>query len=214
MSNVRFVVWFGRPEETKVFERREDARSYAEDSVAFGQQAEIRRVELSADMDEAKMNRAAVAAMGMGESELVEAISHPIVKEREQQRIVYEQRKAEWEADFRNDPVNREIVALKVVRDLTAIHIPEPGRKGSKKYYQRQRLAERVLASTIPRTVERFRNQMDSLVAVCRPLLADNGDYRKLAQTSDLNGFTPDEIRAALAKRPQKGTAPKLLDDL
>jgi hypothetical protein len=29
------------------------------------------------------MNRAAVAAMGMGESEFVEAISHPFVKERE-----------------------------------------------------------------------------------------------------------------------------------
>jgi hypothetical protein len=149
MSNVRFVVWFGRPEETKVFERREDARSYAEESVAFGQQAEIRRVELSPDMDGAKMNRAAVAAMGMGESGFVEAISHPFVKERE---IQEEQRRRKI----------REQVALTVLEEIAAeqsrqqgkrIIVPDPkgmrrGPKRDEKDAKRKDLIERVLTSS------------------------------------------------------------------
>lgn len=148
MSNVRFLVWFERPEETKVFERREDARSYAEASVAFGQQAEIWRVEFSRDMDGARMNRAAVAAMGMGESEFVEAISHPFVKERERQE---EQRRCEI----------REQVALTVLEEIAAeqsrqqgkrIIVPDPkgmrrGRRRDAKDADRKDLIERVLTS-------------------------------------------------------------------
>ena len=116
MSNVRFVVWFGRPEDTKVFERRPDARSYAKASVAFGQQAEIRRVELSPDMDGAKMNRAAVAVMAMGESEFVEAISHPFVKKRE---IQEKQRRREI----------REKVAVTVLGEIAAEQSRQKGKR-------------------------------------------------------------------------------------
>jgi hypothetical protein len=110
-----------------------------------------------------------------------------------QQRIFSEQRIADWEAHFRSDPVNREVVALKVVRDLFTEHntliaankpgllknvngniidapltLPERGRKGSQKYRQRRRLDAQVLASTNPRISGRFRNAMDSAVAAFR----------------------------------------------
>jgi hypothetical protein len=106
-----------------------------------------------------------------------------------QQRIISEQRIADWEAHFRTNPVNREVVALKVVRDLITEHntliaankpgllknfngniidtrlpLPERGRTGSKKYRECQRLVAQVLGSTKPRIVERFRNEMDSVV--------------------------------------------------
>lgn len=98
--------------------------------------------------------------------------------------ILFEQRIAEWEADFRTDSANREAGAWRAVRELEAEHnsliganktgiltdrtgelvktrvkFRERGQRGSKKF-----IAD-VLQSKKPYTVTRLRNAMDAILA-------------------------------------------------
>ncbi len=76
MSNSRFVVWMGAREGElgpKIFERGEDAIAYASQRVADdARTADIYEVVLP-DMPEERMNRAAIAALEMGEGHLIYA---------------------------------------------------------------------------------------------------------------------------------------------
>ncbi len=102
MSNSRFVVWMGAREGElgpKIFERGEDAIAYASQRVADdARTADIYEVVLP-DMPEERMNRAAIAALEMGEGHLIAAKNVSVSDAKSEQARTREWERAKKEGD-------------------------------------------------------------------------------------------------------------------
>jgi len=166
-NNVRFIVWFGSGEGAKVFERREDARTYAAAEAAGSEQAEIYRVELSPDMAPAKMTRAALAALRMGEGHFVEAISSRLLADRREREQSFWRR---FGPDIRREAAQRVLAALACEQSRTkgkivAVPSPKRMRKGPRRdavEAELNALIERLLAS--PKYAHRVEQAIDTIL--------------------------------------------------